>query len=118
MKISQIRELAKAIVKYDGIPEKDLDRFYSHLSRQERKIFVRLLSNEVKENNVLVTFAGELSNVNKNKIEAMFPCRKIIFKRDDADIAGGIRFEYNDFILDCSISGIAKRILNTIKERL
>ncbi|MDR2436740.1 MAG: hypothetical protein LBD17_01530 [Endomicrobium sp.] len=118
MKRSQIRELAKSIVEYDELHEKDLNWIYSNLSRQEIKMFIRLLSNEIKDKNVLVTFAGELSSTNKSKMESMFTGKRVTFKRDDADIAGGVRFEYSDFILDYSVSGIAKRILNVIKERL
>jgi F-type H+-transporting ATPase subunit delta len=118
MKRSQIKELAKSIVEYDELSEKDLNWVYSNFSRQEIKAFARLLSNEIKDKNVLATFAGELSAANKSKIEAMFPGKKITFKRDDAGVAGGVRFEYSDFILDYSISGIARRILNVIKERL
>jgi F-type H+-transporting ATPase subunit delta len=118
MKRSQIKELVKSIVEYDELSEKDLNWIYSNFSRQEIKIFIRLLSNEIKDKNVLVTFAGELSDANKNKIETMFLTKKITFKHNDADIVAGVRFEYSDFILDYSISGIAKIILNVIKERL
>ncbi|MDR3195454.1 MAG: hypothetical protein LBT58_01495 [Endomicrobium sp.] len=118
MKRSQIKELAKSIAEYDDLSEKDLNWVYSNLSRQELKTFVRLLSNEIKDKNVLATFAGELSGASKSKIEAAFPGKKITFKRDDAAVAGGVRFEYGDFILDYSVSGIARRILNVIKERL
>jgi F-type H+-transporting ATPase subunit delta len=118
MKRSQIKELAKSIVEYDELSEKDLNWIYSNLARQEIKMFVRLLSNEIKDKNVLATFAGELSSANKSKIESMFPGKRVTFKRDDSDVAGGVRFEYSDFILDYSVSGIAKRILNVIKERL
>ncbi|MDR2812007.1 MAG: hypothetical protein LBB06_02735 [Endomicrobium sp.] len=118
MKRSQIKELAKSVVEYDELSEKDLNWVYSNFSRQEIKSFARLLSNEIKDKNVLATFAGELSVANKSKIESMFPGKKITFNRDDADVAGGVRFEYSDFILDYSISGIARRILNVIKARL
>ncbi|MDR2398882.1 MAG: hypothetical protein LBD61_00320 [Endomicrobium sp.] len=118
MKRSQIKELAKSIVEYDELSDKDLNWLYSNLSRQELKTFTRLLSNEIKDKNVIATFAGELSNANKSRIEAMFSGEKIVFKRDDASVAGGVRFEYSDFILDYSVSGITRRILNVIKERL
>jgi F-type H+-transporting ATPase subunit delta len=119
MKRSQIKELAKSIVEHNELSEKNLNWVFSNFSRQEIKVFTRFLSDEMKDKNVLVTFAGELlSDTNKSKIEAMFPNKKITFKRDDVDVVGGMRFEYGDFILDCSISGIARRILNAIKEGL
>jgi len=74
-----------------------------------------LLSKEIRANNLTVTYAGELSVVNKAKIIAMFLGKKILFRRDDKNIIGGICLEYSDFILDYSVSGIAKMILNAIK---
>ncbi|MDR3253629.1 MAG: F0F1 ATP synthase subunit delta [Endomicrobium sp.] len=118
MKKSQIKELTESIAKYDELSEEDLKWIFSNLSRQELKLFIRLLSKEVKNSNVKVSFAGELSDEHKKKIAVMFPNKRILFKRDDESIAGGLHFEYNDFVLDYSVSGIVKRILNSIKESL
>jgi F-type H+-transporting ATPase subunit delta len=76
------------------------------------------LSKAIKYNSVTASFAGELSDVNKRKIIAMFPDKKILFKRDDKNIVGGMRLEYGDFVLDYSVSGIVGRILNGIRESL
>ena len=114
MKRSQIENIAKSIVTHDELSEKNLNWIYSSFSRQELKLFIRLLSREIKDNNVIASFAGELNDVNRKKITAMFPNKKISFKRDDMAIAGGIRFEYSDFVLDYSVTGIVKRILNAI----
>lgn len=118
MKRSKIREFTKSIVKHDELSTKDLEWIFSNFSRQELKLFMRLLSKEIKDNTVTASFAGELSYENKKKINAMFPNRKILFKRDDENISGGVRFEYGDFVLDYSVSGIIKRILNGIRENL
>ncbi|MDR1123008.1 MAG: hypothetical protein LBL02_03205 [Endomicrobium sp.] len=118
MKRSQIKELAKSIVEYDELSEKNLNWIYSNFSRQDVKTFIRILSDEIKDKNVLATFAGELSDANKNKIETIFLGKKITFKRDDVNVVAGVCFKYSDFILDYSISGIVKIILNVIKERL
>jgi F-type H+-transporting ATPase subunit delta len=118
MNILQIKELAMSIVKYDELSEKDLDWIYSNLSRQDIKLFARLLSKEIKNNAVTVSFAGNLSDANKKRVIAMFPNKKILFKRDDINIIGGARFEYGDFILDCSVLGVVKRTLSAIASRL
>ncbi|MDR3256597.1 MAG: F0F1 ATP synthase subunit delta [Endomicrobium sp.] len=118
MKRSQIKELAKSIVKNDELSGKNLKWIFSNLSRQELKLFMRLLSKEIRDNSVTASFAGKLSDENKKKIIAMFPNKKILFKRDDENIVGGVRFEYSDFVLDYSVSGIMKRILNGIRESL
>ena len=118
MKRSQIKELVNSIIKYDELNIKDLKWILANLSRQELKLFMRLLLKEIKDNSVTASFAGELSDINKKKIIAMFPNKKILFKRDDENISGGVRFEYGDFVLDYSVSGIVKRILNDIRESL
>jgi F-type H+-transporting ATPase subunit delta len=118
MKRSKIREFVKSIIKYDELSTKDLEWIFSNLSRQELKLFMRLLSKEIKDNTVIASFAGELSYENKKKINAMLPNKKILLKRDDENISGGVRFEYGDFVLDYSVSGIIKRILDDIRENL
>jgi len=118
MKISQIKELVESIVKYDELSGKDLEWLFSNFSRQDLRLFVHILSKEIKYNSVTASFAGELSDINKRRIIAMFPDKKISFKRDDKNIIGGVHLEYGDFVLDCSVSGIVKRILNGIRENL
>jgi F-type H+-transporting ATPase subunit delta len=118
MNILQIKELAASIVKYDEFSKEYLDWIYSNLSRQDIKLFVRLLSKEIKNNAVTISFAGSLSDTHKRKINAMFPNKKILLKRDDANIVGGARFEYGDFILDCSVLGVVKRTLSAIASKL
>jgi F0F1-type ATP synthase delta subunit len=118
MKRSQIKEIAWSIVKYDELSDKDFKWIISNFSRKELKLFITLLFKEIKNNNVLVNFAGILSETNKNKILRMFPNKKVTFNRDDASLMGGICLEYGDFVFDCSISATIKRILNVIKERL
>jgi F0F1-type ATP synthase delta subunit len=118
MKRSQIKEITKSIVKYDELSENDLKWITSNLSRKELKLFMMLLSKEVKDNNVSISFAGSLSDINKNKFLEMFPNKKVIFNRNDESLIGGVCLEYGDFIFDCSVSTTVKRILNAIKERL
>ncbi|GMO64305.1 MAG: hypothetical protein Nk1A_0560 [Endomicrobiia bacterium] len=118
MKRLRIKELADSVVKYDHLSPKYLDWIFSNLSRQELKLFSNLLLKGIKCNNVTVIFSGKLSGINKEKINMMFPNKKILFKQDDDNIVGGVRFEYDDFILDYSISGVIERILKDIKENL
>ena len=48
MKISQIKELVDSIIKHYELSIKGLDWILSNLSRQELKVFMRLLSKEKK----------------------------------------------------------------------
>jgi F0F1-type ATP synthase delta subunit len=118
MKIWQIKELAEAVAKDDSFSDKGLQWIFSNFSRAELKLFNRLLALEIKNNSVVVTYAGNMSDDNKNKIERMFSNKKILFKRDDEAIGGGASIEYGDFVLDYSVSGIIKRILSGIRDGL
>ncbi|MDR1784346.1 MAG: hypothetical protein LBQ99_01225 [Endomicrobium sp.] len=118
MKKLRIKELVDSIVKYGHLPSKYFDWIFSNFSRQELKLFSNLLSKGIKYNNVIVSFSGKLSDINKKKINMMFRNKKILFRQDDNNIVGGVRFEYDDFILDYSISGTIEKILKDIKENL
>jgi len=118
MKRAQIRELAAAVAENGGMSDNDLQWVFKKFSRQELKSFAYLLSREMKDKSVTVFFAGEIGSGEKKRIENMFPGRNIEFKRDDAAVTAGLRFEYGDYVLDYSVSGIITRILNGIKESL
>lgn len=120
MKRLRIKELADSVTKCGYLCQKHLDWIISNFSRQELKLFSNLLSKGSKYNynNVIVSFSGKLNDTHKKKINMMFQNKKIIFKQDDDNIIGGVRFEYDDFILDYSISGTVERILNDVKENL
>lgn len=118
MKRAQIKELAESIAYYEELSDKDLSWIINNFSRQEKKLFMRLLAEAVKERNVTATFAGAISDSDKKKIVSLFPDKKIEFKRDDDSLGAGVKLEYSDFVLDYSVSGIIKRILNGIRESL
>jgi len=118
MKKSQIEKFAKSIIKYDGLSTRDLKWIFSSFTKQELKTLKTLLCEKIKNNKVIVSFAGELSDKSKKEIVLMFPNKKTFFKRNDKNIVAGIRFEYGDFVLDCSILGAIKKVLTGIKERL
>jgi F-type H+-transporting ATPase subunit delta len=118
MKKSQIEKFADSIIKYDGLSARDLEWVFSSFTRQELRTFRNLLLKKIKDNSVVVSFSGELSDVDKKKIALMFSNKKIYFKRDDKNIVAGMRFEYGDFVMDCSISGAVERVLNSIREKL
>jgi F-type H+-transporting ATPase subunit delta len=118
MKNSQIKKLADSIVKYDGLSTRSLEWIFSSFAKKELKTFKNLLLKRIKDNSVVVSFSGELSDESKKRIGLMFPSKRIYFKRDDKNIVAGMCFKYGDFVMDFSISGAVERILNSIRERL
>ncbi|MDR1695020.1 MAG: hypothetical protein LBR69_00070 [Endomicrobium sp.] len=114
MKRAQIKELAAAIAESEELSDKDLQRVFSMFSRKDLKQLTVLLSREIKDKNVSAHFAGGLSEENKKEIVSMFPGRKVNFIRDEDGLIAGLRFEYGDFVLDYSVSGILKRTLENL----
>ena len=118
MKRAQIKEISGSIAGADGLSEKDLKWIFEHFSRKDLKLLMKLLSEDIKNKNVTAFFAGHIDDNNKKKVETLFPGKKVTFKRDDESLGAGVRFEYEDYVLDYSVSGMVKRILNGIRESL
>jgi F0F1-type ATP synthase, delta subunit (mitochondrial oligomycin sensitivity protein) len=118
MKRTQIKELAETIAYYNKLSDKDADWLLKNLTRQELKLFIRLLTQSLKDRKVSAVFAGEITAADKKRISSLFPDKEIDFLRDDKNIGAGIRLEYGDFIMDYSVSGIVARIINGLKESL
>lgn len=118
MKRAQIKELAQSIAVTGGISDKDMNWILKNFSRSDLKMFIRLLTQEMKDRKVIASFAGNIGVEDKKRIISLFPDKNIEFKRNDEGLGAGVKLEYSDFILDYSVSGIIKRILSSIRESL
>ncbi|MDR2708512.1 MAG: hypothetical protein LBC07_00850 [Elusimicrobiota bacterium] len=119
MKKAQIKELAQSIVSYDGITDETLNWILSKLNRSQLKIFLAFLTTAVKNKNVNIFYAGEISQGDKDKVFSLFsPEKKFVFIKDDESVVAGVRIEYGDFVLDYSVAQIVKRILSSIRESI
>jgi F-type H+-transporting ATPase subunit delta len=117
MKRERIKELAQSVAKYNEMSVQELDWLFLHLSKKELKIFINLLSWEIKNKRVIVSYAGSMTDDYKKRIISLFPNRRAEFN-EDAALAAGVKFEYGDYVLDYSVSGIIKKALESIKENL
>jgi F-type H+-transporting ATPase subunit delta len=117
MKREQIKELARAAAEYGQMSEKDLDWLFSHLTKKELKYFINLLSWEIKNAKVSVSYAGTPTENDKKRIISLFADKKAEFK-EDSSLVAGVKFEYGDYVLDYSVSGMINKILENIRESL
>jgi F-type H+-transporting ATPase subunit delta len=117
MKREQIKELAQAVARYNEMGDKELDWLFSNMSKKELKIFINLLLREMKNRKVTVSYAGSMTESYKERITSLFPDKRAEFK-EDPSLAAGAKFEYGDYVLDCSVSGIISGILENIRENL
>ncbi len=118
MKKAQIKELARSVIEHGGMSDKDMQWVLSKFSRQDLKLFARYLAAEAKNRKATAFFAGEISEQDKKRITSLFNGKQVEFKRDDENVGAGVRFEFGDYVLDYSVSGIVKRILSSIRESL
>ncbi|MDR2426290.1 MAG: hypothetical protein LBD46_03820 [Endomicrobium sp.] len=118
MKRNQIREFAHSIAVYGYVSDKDAQWILNNFSRNDLKVFMRLLVQELKDRKVTAFYAGSINEEDKKRIILLFPDKEIEFKRDDENLGAGLKLEYSGFVLDYSISGITKRILSSIRESL
>jgi len=117
MKRELIKELAQSVAEHNEMSAQELSWLFSRLSKKELKTFVNLLFWETKNRKVAVSYAGSMTENHKKRIESLFPGKKAEFK-EDSSLAAGVKFEYGDYVLDYSVSGIIKRILENIKGQL
>ncbi|MDR1928602.1 MAG: F0F1 ATP synthase subunit delta [Endomicrobium sp.] len=116
--IFQIKELAKSIVKYDHLSDEDFLWISMNFSKKDLKLLMFFLAKEIKNKKVLINFAGEFSEIKKEIIINLFKNKTIMFNRDDKNIICGMYIEYEDFILDYSVSGTIKKMFDTLRKRL
>ncbi len=118
MKKQQIKQLALSIVEQGDISGDVSQWIFNNLQKSELKLFVNYLSSILKEATVVVKYAGDASPVIKNKIQKMFPDKKLVYIRDDEEIGAGIRFEFGDYILDYTVTNMILKIIKNIRESL
>lgn len=118
MKKQQINELAISIIENGEISEKVSSWINNNLSKSEMKLLVSYLSRALKEKTVVVKYAGNPSTVIKEKIQKMFPNKKIVYIRDDKEIGAGIKFEFGDYVLDYTVTNMIVKIMKDLRESL
>ena len=118
MKKQQIKQLALSIVEQGEVSSDISQWIFNNLQKSELKLFVNYLSSILKEATVVVKYAGDASPVIKNKIQKMFPDKKLVYIRDDEEIGAGIRFEFGDYILDYTVTNMILKIIKNIRESL
>lgn len=118
MKKQQIKQLALSIVEQGEISGDVSQWIFNNLQKSELKLFINYLSRALKESMVVVRYAGDASSDIKNRIQKMFPDKKLVYIRDDKEIGAGIRFEFGDYILDYTVTNMIIKIMKSIRENL
>lgn len=118
MKKQQIKQLALSIMETGEISPSVSEWINKNLSRGELKLFVGYLERALKEATVTVKYAGNPSQTTKEKIQKMFPDKKLVYVRADEEIGAGIKFEFGDYILDYTVTNMIVKIMKDLRESL
>ena len=118
MKKQQIKQLALSIVETGEISDKVSQWINKNLSKSELKLFVSYLSSALKEKSVIVKYAGNPQEITKEKIQKMFPDKKLVYVRADEEVGAGIKFEFGDYILDYTVTNMIVKIMKDLRESL
>ncbi len=118
MKKQQIKQLALSIVETGEISEEVSQWINKNLSKSELKLFVTYLSSALKEATVVVKYAGNPSQITKEKIQKMFPGKKLVYVKADEEVGAGIKFEFGDYILDYTVTNMIVKIMKDLRESL
>ena len=118
MKKQQIKQLALSIVEQGEVSSGISQWILNNLQKRELKLFINYLSRALKESIVVVKYAGDATSVIKNKIQKMFPAKKLVYVRDDEQIGAGIKIEFGDYILDYTVTNMIIKIMKSIRESL
>ena len=118
MKKQQIKQLALSIIQNGEITDEVSKWIFDNLTKNEIKSLLSYMVSCIKNNTVIVRYAGQASDTVKNKIQKMFPDKTIVYNRDDKEVGAGIKLEFGDYILDYTLSNMVAKIMKNIRESL
>lgn len=99
----KLQNLVQASYKNGQLDQEAVDFVASKLTRHELKLYIRLLIQEENKKQVFVTSSNELDKANKEKIEKLFPSKKVVYTVDSSMVSG-IRVVENDVEFEINLN--------------
>lgn len=99
----KLKNLVQASYTKDKLNEEAVQFIASKLTRHELKLYIRLLIQEENKKQVFVTSSNELDKANKEKIEKLFPSKKVVYTVDSSMVSG-IRVVENDVEFEINLN--------------
>jgi hypothetical protein len=104
-----IKKLAGASYTNNKLDEEKVNRITVNLNRRELREYVKALKNLQNKVTVYVEHTNELDDNYKREIEALYPNKSVIFRRNK-DLILGIKITENDIVSNISLSNSLKQI--------
>ena len=107
------RLVALALTPAGDVKEGVAEMLLERLSRSQLKEFLAALRREIKGRHVYVSVAGESGPAVSGAMAERFPGRELDLSRDDS-LGGGVRISAGDDIVDASMQGYIRQIIEEL----
>lgn len=112
-----MNKLARMTFSADGeINEEVAAWVLANLSRSELKSYLAALRREMRRRRVYVALSGGKESDVSGQIGARYPGRELSVSRDDA-LGAGVRVSAGDDIVDASVKGYLRELLEEIGKK-
>ena len=95
MQKSQLKNLVQYSYNNGRLDESAVETIADKLERKELKAYLRLLKQEQQKKEVIVIAAQELTNEEKQKLESLYPEKRVVYSID-ASMISGVKVIEND----------------------
>lgn len=111
----QIKQLVLESYTKNNLDQKKIEAITKYLNRTELKEYIKTLKSFENQKNIIITLPVLPKEEEKNKFEALFPEKKIVYNIDPTLLAG-IRIKNNDFITEMNLKDTLEDLLNHISQ--
>lgn len=94
---------------------KTVDQITEHMNRKTLKEYLRVLKQEEKKRQVIVNSPTPLSQADREKMQAQFPTKKIIYMIDP-EMISGVQVVNNDEEFEISLNQTFDDIINHLSK--
>lgn len=117
MDIKQVAKLAEISYSENKLDETRVNRIIKHLSKNELREYLKALKRLEKKHYVIIEFAYELSEQDKNKFEKLYPDKKIIFAKN-SELLLGIRITEDDKVYNLNMKRALEQVSSYISRSI
>lgn len=113
------RKLIKklAIISYtdNKLDEKKVNRIVVNLNRRELREYIKDLKVLQSKIRVYVEYSKELGEKYKKEVEALFPNKEVIFRKNE-ELLVGLRITENDIVSNINLNSSLKQIAEYVEK--
>lgn len=114
MNKKQIKKLVQASYTKDSLDEKKVMQIANALERSDLKEYIKALKKEEEKKKVIIAVPFTTKNINYNKLQELFPNKKLVFETDPSLITG-LKITSNDVIYEMNLKSNLETVIEQIE---